>query len=422
MGGRDFRISACEGEHVFGRLAAQVVNGAERLFVFQDVLTGVKLAGRKFTFSAWVRARTTNSARLLLADGTISAHSTYHANPGDWAWLSVTLIPCDRAKYIRAHLELEPGASAWIDGAVVCEGDSIDPFAAFAGDPANALAKGFHGIVPETAELDIDNYRVNHPHLALQISGNEIETNIPSTYGMRMYGGVNSDVPKTISELVRKFEPVAAKQFHAGAICSQLIQPKLLDLLGCGYDVDETGKTRKRATSLSRFMLFTQFETLSNHKEVLERLAAADFVARDRLLVEADPGMVASRTARSAEMLSYSSQATSKLSLTCNSAEPALLFFGDNYHPGWRAYVDGQERPILRADYAFMAVAVPAGECTVVFQFQPSVFTAGLAVSGAGLLGYLAALAVAARRYRSSRAKPALPENTGVPEHLPAAA
>jgi Bacterial membrane protein YfhO len=64
------------------------------------------------------------------------------------------------------------------------------------------------------------------------------------------------------------------------------------------------------------------------------------------------------------------------------------LVLTDAYYPGWKAYVDGKETRVLRADYLFRAVAVPPGEHLVEFRYQPQSFQIGRAIS-------LAALAIA---------------------------
>jgi len=59
---------------------------------------------------------------------------------------------------------------------------------------------------------------------------------------------------------------------------------------------------------------------------------------------------------------------------------PALLVLADAYYPGWKAYLDGQPSPIMRANFAFQAVTVPAGEHTIVFRYEPSYWRPSVAL------------------------------------------
>jgi hypothetical protein len=57
------------------------------------------------------------------------------------------------------------------------------------------------------------------------------------------------------------------------------------------------------------------------------------------------------------------------------------LVLSDTYYPGWRAYVDGEEKEVLRANYAFRAVPLKSGQHTVLFKYDPLSFKMGLAIS-----------------------------------------
>lgn len=72
------------------------------------------------------------------------------------------------------------------------------------------------------------------------------------------------------------------------------------------------------------------------------------------------------------------------------------LVLSDPHYPGWRAYVDGFEVELLRANYLFRAVALPPGEHDVAFVFDPPSIRLGAALSAAGL-GLFTALVVVAR-------------------------
>jgi len=58
-----------------------------------------------------------------------------------------------------------------------------------------------------------------------------------------------------------------------------------------------------------------------------------------------------------------------------------LLVLTENYFPAWRAQVDGAEAPVLRANYTFRAVPVPAGEHTVRFTYESDVLQASAIAS-----------------------------------------
>src|SRR5262249_840471 len=154
-----------------------------------------------------------------------------------------------------------------------------------------------------------------------------------SVYGVRSYGGINSDSPAGLLDLLKRFNPTTSAR--PVGVAALETQPVLLDLLGCGYDIDAAGRLFERPTALSRFMLFRRFEVAADHAQALDRLAAKSFVARDRLVLEAEPGIDSAASGPAAQIVTYTSLRTSKLSVTCNPPAPALLFFGDAFHPDW---------------------------------------------------------------------------------------
>lgn len=82
-----------------------------------------------------------------------------------------------------------------------------------------------------------------------------------------------------------------------------------------------------------------------------------------------------------------------EIELDVDAAHDTLLFMSDTYHPGWRARIDGMPVEILRANYNFRAVAVPAGAHSLRLWYAPLSARAGLAVSLAALVAAAAAIA-----------------------------
>ncbi len=58
----------------------------------------------------------------------------------------------------------------------------------------------------------------------------------------------------------------------------------------------------------------------------------------------------------------------------------------DTLLPGWTATVDGEQAPILTADFAFRAVRLPPGEHEVAFRYAAPGLRAGAIASLVGLL------------------------------------
>ncbi len=64
----------------------------------------------------------------------------------------------------------------------------------------------------------------------------------------------------------------------------------------------------------------------------------------------------------------------------------ALLVWNESYYPGWRARVDGESRPVVRANHFFNGVWLETGEHDVEFEFVPNNFYLGLGLSALALL------------------------------------
>ena len=60
----------------------------------------------------------------------------------------------------------------------------------------------------------------------------------------------------------------------------------------------------------------------------------------------------------------------SRIVLSTVSSESRLLILSENFYPNWRAYLDGNEVPIFRANYVWKGVYLPAGSHRVEFLYR----------------------------------------------------
>jgi len=85
--------------------------------------------------------------------------------------------------------------------------------------------------------------------------------------------------------------------------------------------------------------------------------------------------------------------------------EPRFLVINELYHPRWKAYAGGLERPVYPTNVVMRGVLVPGGIDTVTLRFVPFIYTWPAIVSALGAVGLTGVIGVALhrRRRRSDR-------------------
>lgn len=80
----------------------------------------------------------------------------------------------------------------------------------------------------------------------------------------------------------------------------------------------------------------------------------------------------------------YSGSTTVRLEVTGGGG--GLLVLADTFAPGWKAFLDGREAPLLRANHCFRGVALPPGDHSIEFRLSARPFGLGLGLLGLGAL------------------------------------
>jgi hypothetical protein len=150
------------------------------------------------------------------------------------------------------------------------------------------------------------------------------------------------------------------------------------------FDGDPTVNVYRNATALPRAFVVHRAAVAADHEDAWRRIHEPGFEPATAVILEGgQPLQVQAAGEAAVQVVRY---APDVVEIEVDSPAEGYLVLSDPYYPGWRATLDGEPATILRADYAFRAVAVPAGSHRVTMAFRPGTWYAGLATTAATLL------------------------------------
>ncbi len=136
--------------------------------------------------------------------------------------------------------------------------------------------------------------------------------------------------------------------------------------------------------TLPRAQLIYKAHLAPNNEAVWEVLADPNFdPAQEVVLANARPRPLGDATGSRLDISSYKANT---VTFQVKLASPAYLVISDVWYPGWRVWVNGKERLLLRANGAFRAIYLPAGEQLVEMKFQPHGWRLGWLLSAISVL------------------------------------
>jgi hypothetical protein len=167
------------------------------------------------------------------------------------------------------------------------------------------------------------------------------------------------------------------------------------------FDGDPTINAYRNDAALPRAFVVHRATVAADQEDAWQRIHEPGFEPVTTVILEGgQPLQVQDAGEAAVQVVRYAPDA---VEIEVDSPAEGYLVLSDPYYPGWRATVDGEPATILRADYAFRAVAVPAGPHRVTMAFRPGTWYAGLAISAGTLLLLVISGTVLLLRRRTKR-------------------
>jgi hypothetical protein len=163
--------------------------------------------------------------------------------------------------------------------------------------------------------------------------------------------------------------------------------PGLLDFMGVSQTT-LAGNRLEWAPRASAMPLVTagQQPAFADDRTAFDALSQTNLDLRQRVFLPLEARACITVTQQMGAQHLEASFANQLISIHTEGPTARLVVISQSYYPAWKAYVDGQPTKLWRANYAFQAVEVPAGNHQVRLIYQDRAFRTGAILSGLGLL------------------------------------
>lgn len=198
-------------------------------------------------------------------------------------------------------------------------------------------------------------------------------------------------------------------------------EPLLAAGLRLAYSAED-GRIYQVPDAMPPAYLVPSCETAETPEAALGRVLAPAFDPRRAVVLEADylqgAGLSCSEAGspdRHAGSAAVVGRDLNSLSVDVEAAGRSWLVVGEMWDRGWKATVDGDSAAVLPGNYAFRAVAVPAGSHVVSLRYEPPGYAVGKLVSLGTLAMTLGLLALVLVRGRARALRPVAPREAVTP-------
>ncbi|HUS71390.1 MAG TPA: YfhO family protein [Anaerolineae bacterium] len=245
--------------------------------------------------------------------------------------------------------------------------------------------------------------------------GGVLPPNTGAVYGVSDAQGYSSLVIDYYGQFMDLIEPGLAKIIRIRPLSRvESLASPLLDLLNVKYVLTEPSVSQElvqfdaahddielvydgeiriyeNRNVLPRAFVVHDFKVLSDKEDIFTELANEEFDPGAYVVLEEEPSnySTADRLSGGDSTARVMDYGPNKVIIEVYAASDGFLVLSDLYYNGWKAFVDGENEKVYKADYVFRAVRLAEGQHTVEFVFDPLSFQIGWRISAmtAGIMG-----------------------------------
>lgn len=214
--------------------------------------------------------------------------------------------------------------------------------------------------------------------------------------GIENVGGYDVIVLKDYSEFINFAQGLPVDEPNI-AMTIQGVSP-MLDLLNVKYYVleptmniplpgfdlvfqNERYKVYRNNEALPRSFVVHDTWVIKDRDAIFQHMASPRFDPTSHAIIEETIDTVPFHPTVRSPLPRIIEHSPNRVTAEAYLREPGLLVLADAYYPGWKAFVDGKETKIYRANYVMRGVHVPKGQHVIQFRYDPLSFKVGALIS-----------------------------------------
>jgi hypothetical protein len=192
---------------------------------------------------------------------------------------------------------------------------------------------------------------------------------------------VNGDNPLVLADFDRYWQALGSRSVRAYDLLNvkYLIARKNVPVDREKFKLVFDGAPGYNVYANTRFVprAFIVFDAriVNDHRAALDAIRANDFDPFQFVVLERAVGSFTPTDSAFAHIVGYG---PNEIVLEVHAPRGGILVLGEVYYPGWRAFVDEREVEVMRANYLFRAVELPANAQRVRLLYDPPWFKVGV--------------------------------------------
>jgi Bacterial membrane protein YfhO len=145
-------------------------------------------------------------------------------------------------------------------------------------------------------------------------------------------------------------------------------------------------KVYRDGKALPRSFVVHDARVAQNRQAALEAIASPTFDPTATAIVNEEIGGLPGNKSLRSPAPKIIEDSSNRVRLAADLKQAGLLVLSDAYYPGWKAFVDGKESRIYRANHTLRGVFLSQGEHVLEFRYDPLSFKLGAIISSASLI------------------------------------